>query len=314
MNVRIGREAAVLLLVFGLIMIANPNMWWLMFIIGPMITNSMRNQGTAEERAARERQRNDRRAEQVRRDEPNWSNRRRRTVADEMRRQRTANRGRNGSNGSRVYENPTSMRSGNNGTRIYENPAASSAPLSHAAEAVAAAGHAPDDLALLPVDIGFLAYSAGSRPVVHREAPIPDTVDYIQPYIELELERPAAGTLRFEVVDSEGEIRYVRDERRQLKAGRTPVIPETRMPVGDFLYTNDDWSLRVYAANTLIAKHHFGWVDPDVAPALREHLAEDGELSADLEVLVEQASLQPMSLDELLGEEAPPARAAGRRG
>src|SRR5688500_6197519 len=103
MNIRIGREAAVLLLVFGLIMIANPNMWWLMFIIGPMITNSMRNQGTAEERAARERQRNDRRAVQVRRDEPNWSNRRRRTVADEMRRQRTANRGRNGNNGSRVY-------------------------------------------------------------------------------------------------------------------------------------------------------------------------------------------------------------------
>jgi hypothetical protein len=314
MNIRIGREAAVLLLVFGLIMIANPNMWWLMFIIGPMITNSMRSQESAEQRQARQREREERRAAQVRRDEPNWSNRRRRTVADEMRRQRTASRARSTNNGSRVYENPTLGRSGNNGTRIYENPAASAGPLSHAIEAVAAAGHAPEDLALLPVDIGFLAYTSGSRPVVHREAPIPDTVDYIQPYIELALERPAAGTLRFEIVDSEGEIRYVREERRQLKAGRTPVIPETRMPVGDFLYTDDSWSLRVYAANTLIAEHHFGWIDPDIAPALREHLAEDGELSADLEVLVEQASLQPMSLDELLGEDAPPARAAGRRG
>lgn len=312
MNVRIGREAAVLLLVFGLIMLANPNMWWLMFVIGPMITNSMRHQESPEQRADRERQRSERRAEQVRRDEPNWSNRRRRTVADEMRRQRTANRNRSTGNGSRVYENPTTVRNGNNGTRTYGNRA--SAPLSHAAEAVAAAGHMPDDLALMPVDIGFLAYTAGNRPVVHREAPIPDTVDYIQPYIELELERPAAGTLRFEVVDSEGEIHYAREERRQLKAGRTPVIPETRMPVGDFLYTDDAWSLRVYAANTLIAEHHFGWIDPDVAPALREHLAEDGELSTDLEVLVEQASLQPMSLDELLGDEAPPVRAAGRRG
>ena len=90
MNIRIGREAAVLLLVFGLIMLANPNMWWLMFIIGPMITNSMRSQETAEQRADRERQRNERRIEDVRRNEPNWSNRRRRTVADEMRRQRTA--------------------------------------------------------------------------------------------------------------------------------------------------------------------------------------------------------------------------------
>lgn len=312
MNIRIGREAAILLLVFGLIMIANPNMWWLMFIIGPMVTNSMRNQGSAEERADRERQREQRRIDDMRRNEPNWSNRRRRTVADEMRRQRTANRGRSTGNGSRVYENPTtSAPARRTAPAARQNDAE---PLSHAAEAVAAAGHAPEDLALLPVDIGFLAYSTGSRPVVHREAPIPDTVDYIQPYIELSLERPAAGTLRFEIVDSEGEIHYVREERRQLKAGRTPVIPETRMPVGDFLYTNENWSLRVYAANTLIAEHHFGWVDPDVAPALREHLAEDGELSADLEVLVEQASLQPMSLDELLGDEAPPARAAGRRG
>lgn len=312
MNIRIGREAAILLLVFGLIMIANPNMWWLMFIIGPMVTNSMRNQGSAEERADRERQREQRRIDDMRRNEPNWSNRRRRTVADEMRRQRTANRERSTGNGSRVYENPTTSAPARRAAPAARKSDA--APLSHAAEAVAAAGHAPEDLALLPVDIGFLAYSTGSRPVVHREAPIPDTVDYIQPYIELSLERPAAGTLRFEIVDSEGEIHYVREERRQLKAGRTPVIPETRMPVGDFLYTNENWSLRVYAANTLIAEHHFGWVDPDVAPALREHLAEDGELSADLEVLVEQASLQPMSLDELLGDEAPPARAAGRRG
>jgi hypothetical protein len=312
MNIRIGREAAILLLVFGLIMIANPNMWWLMFIIGPMVTNSMRNQGSAEERADRERQREQRRIDDVRRNEPNWSNRRRRTVADEMRRQRTANRGRSTGNGSRVYENPTTSAPARRATPAARQSDAE--PLSHAAEAVAAAGHAPEDLALLPVDIGFLAYTSGSRPVVHREAPIPDTVDYIQPYIELSLERPAAGTLRFEIVDSEGDVHYVREERRQLKAGRTPVIPETRMPVGDFLYTSDDWSLRVYAANTLIAEHHFGWVDPDVAPALREHLAEDGELSADLEVLVEQASLQPMSLDELLGDEAPPARAAGRRG
>src|SRR5690606_29061651 len=250
MNIRIGREAAVLLLVFGLIMIANPNMWWLMFVIGPMITNSMRNQGSAEERQARERQRNERRAEQVRRDEPNWSNRRRRTVADEMRRQRTANRS---TANSRVYENPPAAPR-RAAPSVQRNGVE---PLGHAIEAVAAAGHEPEDLALLPVDIGFLAYTSGSRPVVHREAPIPDTVDYIQPYVELTLERPAAGTLRFEIVDSEGEIRYVREERRQLKAGRTPVIPETRMPVGDFLYTDDAWALRVYAANTLIAEHHF---------------------------------------------------------
>jgi hypothetical protein len=308
MNNRIGREAAILIVLFGLIMLANPNMWWLMFVIGPMVMNATRNRETDEQRQERERQREERRIEDIRRNEGNWSNQRRRSVADELRRQRTA--GRAGQPTAR-YGTPTQPQ-----RRSLSEPEAAAAPLSHAAEAVAAAGHEPDELALLPVDIGFLAYSTGSKPVVHREAPIPDTVDYIQPYIELYLERAAAGTLRFEIVDSEGEIHYAREERRQLKAGRTPVIPETRMPVGDFLYTDDAWSLRVYAANTLIAEHHFGWIDPETAgTALREHLAEDGELSADLEVLVEDARLQPMSLDELLGgEEEPPARSAGRRG
>ena len=66
-------------------------------------------------------------------------------------------------------------------------------------------------------------------------------------------------------------------------------------------------------------EHSFGWVDPDAGTALREHLSEDGELSTDLEMLVEDARLQPMSLDELLSEEnVPPAvqnqAQAARRG
>lgn len=301
MNIRISREAAILLVVFGIIMLISPDMWWLMFIIGPAIAKSSRDKETVEQRAERNRQRQSRRAGSDGLGEPHWNNRRRRTVADEMRRQRTAGR-RAAADERPRRETPAARRA----------PSAD-APLNHALEAVAAAGHAPDELALLPVDIGFLTYAAGGRPVVHREAPIPDTVDYIQPYVELELARPAAGTLRFEVLDSEGEVRYVREERRQLKAGRTAVIPETRMPVGDFLYTAESWSLRVYAANTLIAEHYFGWIDPNITPALREHLSEDGELSADLEMLVGQASLQPMSLDELLSEDPPAARAAGRQ-
>jgi hypothetical protein len=308
MNVRIGREAAVLLLVFGLIMIANPNLWWLMFIIGPMVANAVRNSETEGQRETRRQDRERRRIEDIRRNEGNWSNDRRRSVADELRRQRTGGR-------ARQYERDTDSPTARTRRSVQAAPRRPSEPLSHAAEAVAAAGHSPDELALLPIDVGFLAYTGGERPVVHREAPIPDTVDYVQPFIELYLERAAAGTLRFEIVDGQGEVVYVREERRELKAGSTPVIPATRLPVGDFLYTDENWALRVYAANTLIAEHTFGWIDPvTVGTALREHLYEDGELSADLEVLVEDAALQPMSLDELLGEEEQAARTAGRRG
>lgn len=300
MNIRIGREAAILVVLFGLIMFANPNMWWLIFVIGPMVMNAMRGGESDERRQERER----RRIERIRRDEGNWSNDRRRSVADDLRRQRTANRSRERGGAS---GNPTLANAA--GARAKRDL---SSPLSHAAEAVTAAGHSPDDLALLPVDIGFLAYTAGSKPVVHREAPVPDTVDYIQPYVELLLERPASGTLRFEIVDGEGDVHFVREERRQLKAGRTPVIPETRMPVGDFLYTDTDWALRVYAAGILIAEHRFGWIDAEAAStALRDHLFEDGELSADLEMLVEDARLQPMSLDELLGSDELPVDDAG---
>lgn len=310
MNVKVTREAAVLLLVFGIIMFANPSLWWLIFPVGAMITNSMRsqsgepsrNQARRERRMSEEERRAERRAQR-----PAVPAR---SVGEEMRRQRQSppSPGR----AAPAYNNPTLTSRAAPVSRSAAPAAAKrdSAPLSHAVEAVEAAGHSPQDLALLPVDIGFITYKGADRPVVHREAPIPDTVDFIQPYVELYLERAAAGTLRFEIVDSAGEVHYVREERRQLKAGRSPVIPSTRMPVGDFLYTDTGWSLKVYAANTLIAEHQFGWVDPDSGTALREHLAEDGELSADLEMLVEDARLQPMSLDELLSsDEAVPVPA-----
>lgn len=324
MNVKVTREAAVLLLLFGIIMFANPSLWWLIFPVGAMITNSMRSQSGEPSRTQARRERN--RSEEDRRTQRRTQRRAQRpaiparSVGEEMRRQRQTQSQTAPGRAVSQYDNPTLTARAAPAGRPAAAPAAKrdSAPLSHAVEAVEAAGHSPQDLALLPVDIGFITYKGADRPVVHREAPIPDTVDFIQPYVELYLERAAAGTLRFEIVDSAGEVHYVREERRQLKPGRSPVIPATRMPVGDFLYTDTDWSLRVYAANTLIAEHHFGWVDPDSGTALREHLAEDGELSADLEMLVEDARLQPMSLDELLSSEEAasspvPAQAQARR-
>ncbi|NOG51332.1 MAG: hypothetical protein HND48_19355 [Chloroflexi bacterium] len=110
------------------------------------------------------------------------------------------------------------------------------------------------------------------------------------------------------------EVVYRREERRRLPAGRTPVIPATRMPVGDFLFTEGGWTLNVYAADTLLASHTFGWGEPaDATGVLREHLAQDGELSADLAMLVEEAHLQPLSLDDLLDAQDEPRHFARSR-
>jgi hypothetical protein len=175
----------------------------------------------------------------------------------------------------------------------------------HAVDAVRRAGLVSENLALRPTDLGLMVYSGGKRPVIHREAAIPDTADYVQPFVELETRQPASGQLRFEIVDSSGVVQYARIQDERLTPGRSLLLAKTRMPVGDFLDVADDWSVRIYAGDVLLADHPFNWYDPDsVGAPLRDHLSSDGELSTDLERLVESAELQPISLDELLGDDA----------
>lgn len=322
MNFRISREAAIVLVLFGAIFLVNPSMWWLIFPAMFMLNNGQRNNENGDERRQRMQERRQAARPQDHRRDRRHDPRRNndnpfREIGEEIRRQIDIHV--NGeTEDSRRYNNPTlsqDSRPSQRQTPPRKNATAKrdSSALGHATEAIEAAGHHPDDLALLPVDIGFIAYSEGKRPVRHREAPIPETVNFIQPYVELYLERAAAGVLRFEIVDGAGQVHYVREERRQLKAGTSPIIPGTRMPVGDFLYTDGDWALRIYAAGTLIAEHRFAWGDTASAPSLREHMAEDGELSADLAELIEDARLQPMSIDDLLSDQPAAQQQAARR-
>lgn len=298
MNFRLTREFAIVAIIVGAIVLANPNFWWLFFFVFSAFW--FNNQESTRESSDPRRMPRGRYRETRRTD----GTERRPTTASELRRQRRQQMQDTipGVFPPRVREaappKPRPARAG-----------AARGPLPHAADAVIAAGHDLSDLALLPVDIGLMVYSGTERPVLHREAPVSDTVDFIQPFVELQLSRPAAGTLRFEILDSTGDVVYRREERRQLPAGRTPVIPATRMPVGDFLFTEGNWTLNVYAADTLLASHSFAWGEPaDTTGVLREHLAQDGELSADLALLIEDAQLQPLSLDDLLEAQDEPQR------
>lgn len=295
MNIRFTREFAVIAVIVGAIVIANPNLWWLLFFVfgGFWFNTDQSDERSSTRRMPRGRYQEIRRTD---------GTERRSTTTRELRRQRL---GQSQEMMPGVFP-PRPLENDSPAPAPRRAPS-TSGPMPHAAEAVRAAGHPLDGLALLPVDIGLMAYSGSQRPVLHREAPVPDTVDFVQPFVELQLSRPAAGTLRFEILDSTGEVVYRREERRQLPAGRTPVIPATRMPVGDFLFTEGGWTLNVYAADTLLASHTFGWGEPaDATGVLREHLAQDGELSADLAMLVEEAHLQPLSLDDLLDAQDEP--------
>jgi hypothetical protein len=164
----------------------------------------------------------------------------------------------------------------------------------------------------LALDVGLLVYSGESdKPAVYREAPIPDTASYVQPFAEVWLEEPLqGGTVRLMLLDPDGTLRFVSEavfDRNDAKgSGRHTVLSPTRLPVGDHLpVQRDGWRLKVEVRGKCVADHVVNWYTPGSANALVEHMATDGELTVDLAALVEQVALTPLSLDELLGGPKP---------
>jgi hypothetical protein len=179
---------------------------------------------------------------------------------------------------------------------------------SHAVLAAESANVAVHESVVLAVDLGVLVYRPGDeKPALHRDAPIPDTADYVQPFVDLWFEQPTGGTVRLRLLDAGGIARFVSE--LPLDAGSSSVrrlmLSRTRLPIGDHLPIGDGWTLDIAVDGQSVALHHFDWYDPDGDDALIDHLAADGELTVDLAALVEQVTLVPMSLDDLLdGDDA----------
>lgn len=173
----------------------------------------------------------------------------------------------------------------------------------HAIEALRASGHDPNRIGFLPVDIGLMAFSADQTPELYRTRAIPDDVDYIQPFIVLNLPTGAVGRVRFELIDADGQTVFIHEDMHDLEAGRTLISPAARLPVHDERSLNGPWTLRVFTDNLLLATHHFTW-DVQEAPDLRRHLRDDGELSPEIRIMLAESRLQRMSLDELLAPQS----------
>lgn len=171
----------------------------------------------------------------------------------------------------------------------------------HALAAVQRAGLDANELQVLPVDVGVMAFKGADDPVIYRTWDVPDDVDYVQPFVELRLPTKAVGRVRFELLDAQGKQVYVHEDRHELQRGRNLIIPNTRLPIHDERALNGTWQLRVSADDTLLALHSFGWEEAE-DHAIRKHIGEDGELSSELRAVIAEARLGEMSLDELLGE------------
>lgn len=182
----------------------------------------------------------------------------------------------------------------------------------HALEAVSRAGLDPNNVQVLPVDIGLMVFRGGEEPVIHRTWPIEDNVDYIQPFVQLRLPTKATGKIRFELIDSQGNTVFVHEDNHQLMRGRNLITPGARLPIHDAHPLDGQWEMRVSADGTLLAAHRFGW-EESTETHIRKHIGEDGELSNEIRVALAENRLQKMSLDELLAPQDDDARQQSTR-
>ncbi|MDX1995895.1 MAG: hypothetical protein SF029_26170 [bacterium] len=188
------------------------------------------------------------------------------------------------------------------GTQVYK----------HALEAVRTTGNNPDDMQVLPVDLGLLVFHGNEEPVIHRLQPVEDDADYIQPYVQLRVPVAARGKVRFELLNEHGRRMYVHEDNYELKRGRNLLIPNTRLPIHDEQITNGRWRLRIMADSLVLADHYFSWKETSTAD-IQQHVAADGEISNEMRAMLAENRLGQMSLDELLSHQEEEDQDAQRR-
>ncbi|MGJ3240654.1 MAG: hypothetical protein ACFE0Q_18240 [Anaerolineae bacterium] len=169
----------------------------------------------------------------------------------------------------------------------------------HALEAVQRAGQDPDQVQVLAVDIGVMAFKDTDEPTVFRTWSLPDDVAYVQPFVQLRLPSKATGRIKFEILDAVGNVVFVREDLHNLERGRNFVSPAARLPIHDETITEGQWGMRVSADGVLLAEHLFEFSEA-ADQAIRRHIGEDGEINTELRAVMAESRLPKMSLDELL--------------
>lgn len=153
------------------------------------------------------------------------------------------------------------------------------------------------------LDIGLLAYRNTSEPKLVRYGDVMMDTNYLRPFVELWLPYRARGVVRFELVDSDGRLRYADEQIYDLGQGSNTLLPNTWLPLRDKVATPGEWRLRVLASNALLATHVFGW-QPVGGGEIREYVAADGEMSPALvQALERRRGSQAVSLNELLADQ-----------
>jgi hypothetical protein len=184
----------------------------------------------------------------------------------------------------------------------------------HALHAVEQAGLNPDQMRVLPVDMGFMVFRANNEADLFRTQPLPDDADYIQPFVQLRLSTRARGRVKFEIMDSDGRTIFIHEDIHELARGRNLITPKARLPIHDAHPMTHDWHLRVSADGLPLAMLEFGWSESGTR-YMRRNISEDGEISNELRAALAENRLQEkVSLDDLLSpqQDEEPKRATRR--
>lgn len=178
-------------------------------------------------------------------------------------------------------------------------PAQSEPVYRHALDAVSRAGHDPETVQVLAVDLGVLGFRGSEPPTVYRTWSLPDDLDYIQPFVQLRVPMKANGRVRFELLDADGEPVFVHEEIHSLVRGRNFISPGARLPIHDQRGMDGKWRLRISADNVLLAVHEFQFAEAENVE-IHHHIGEDGEITSELKAVMTGSQLPSMSLDDLL--------------
>ena len=151
-------------------------------------------------------------------------------------------------------------------------------------------------------DIGLLAYRQSDEPKMIRYGDVLVDTHFLRPFIELWLPYRSRGTVRFELLDDAGRMRYVDEAEYDLEPGENVLLPSTWLPLRGKTIPPGEWRLQVMAGDTLLARHPFGWQQVG-GGELQPYIASDGEISPALQHALRGRARQAVSLSDLLSDQ-----------
>jgi hypothetical protein len=152
----------------------------------------------------------------------------------------------------------------------------------------------------VPVDLGLVIYKTETQREIYRVREIPTTAAYIQPFVQIYMPTTMSTVnLCFEI--KTGEQRLFSHRQVYDAQDLSLIITPTRLALSPQQIFDQTWELHIKAGDVLLASHPIKWNIGETT-TLVGTLSADGEISEELNILMDVEVLEPLSLDELLAE------------